>query len=151
MAQLSSFPPAAQRSAAQSSAAQPSAAQPSSHLSSRPPAAAQQAVVERIQHYPSSPPNSDAARVAQAVERGFPSSPPARLSIAPSRPPAPVVDEDSDVFAYPRRKRAKWPFVAALLVVAGAAGASYQLRQPLPLWAKVHELSGQQFPAWPEL
>jgi len=149
MAQLSSFPPAAQRSAAQPSAAQPSAAQPSSHLSSRPPALAQQAA-ERV-HYPSSPPNSDSARVAQAVERGFPSSPPARLSVAASRPPAPVLDEDSDVFAYPHRKRAKWPFVAALLVVAGAAGASYQLRQPLPLWAKVHELSGQQFPAWPEL
>lgn len=151
MAQLSSFPPAAQPSAAQRSAAQPSAAQPSSHLSSRPPAAAQQAAVERV-HYPSSPPNSDGARVAHAIERGFPTAPAVRLSVTPSRPPAPVLDEDSDVFAYPRPKRAKWPFVAALLVVVvGAAGASYQLRQPLPLWAKVHELSGQQFPAWPEL
>jgi hypothetical protein len=50
----------------------------------------------------------------------------------------------------PRRKKSKVLLLLALLVV-GAAGASFVLRQPTQLWAKVHELSDGQFPNWPEL
>lgn len=74
----------------------------------------------------------------------FPTAPSIRASV-----PAAVDDFEIPDFAKPKRRR--WPFVAVLLLVAGAGAASFYLKQPLELWATVHELSGGQFPAWPEL
>lgn len=137
LASVSSFPPATH-----ASSRPPTGAQPMRSPSVPPhPAPAFAAAAERV--YPSAPP----ARLASVP----PSAPPARLAVAPSHPPAPLLEDDSDMFPFKRRRRTRWPLVALVLAVAGAAGASFGLHQPLPMWAKIHELSGGKFPAWPEL
>ncbi len=70
------------------------------------------------------------------------------IAPSPATVPTPfLLDDEIPEF---RKKRFRWPLLAVLVLI-GAIVVAFLSKQPPALWAKVYELSGGQFPSWPEL
>jgi hypothetical protein len=81
-----------------------------------------------------------------------PQPPPAPLSFADESVPDASSEALALLSAPPKKKSGvgKWIVLIVLLGLGGAGYYGYTKKQPLELWAKVHDLSKGRFPNWPE-